>query len=127
MNKGQRKRIRNLKIDAFIRQDGLCAYCGKEMILPIFVPGKRTCYLKKHATAEHVIPQSLGGEAYKYYNVICSCLECNSFRHTIDHDIFIKIRKKENWKTICNNIESRRTIGYYLFYKRLIIKLVKIL
>ena len=118
MNKNQRKRLRKLRNNAYYMQDGFCVYCDNKMILPDYIPGKRTTFLKKHATAEHVIPQSLGGEKIKYYNVLCSCLDCNSFRRTIDHDIFMKLRKRKDWKKVCNRIESIRTIGYYLYYKR---------
>ena len=51
------------RLNAYIRDQGICQYCGKKVSLSSF-------------TFDHVIPRGLGGRSW-WDNIVVSCLRCN--------------------------------------------------
>ena len=97
---------------AYQRQAGFCFYCGDKMI----PHSKKVRRNPKAATAEHIIPRCDGGVKV-WYNIVCACKECNEFKGNIDYEIFLKIRKLENWKEL-SKIELWKLQGVYWTVKR---------
>lgn len=61
-----KKRITFSKVNIFIRDDYVCAYCGKKMKTH-----------KKDATIDHVLPRARGGKD-TWENCVTACLDCNN-------------------------------------------------
>jgi 5-methylcytosine-specific restriction endonuclease McrA len=49
----------------WIRDRGMCMYCGKKVSISSF-------------SFEHVIPKCLGGKGHDWLNIVVSCLRCNA-------------------------------------------------
>ncbi len=82
----KRKSLKNLRKFAYIRQSGLCFYCGQPMWLDSLEAfAARYGLTKKQArllqcTGEHLHPHSDGGDASEA-NIAAACLYCNQHRH----------------------------------------------
>jgi len=50
----------------FIRDDGMCQFCGKKLTM-------------KTLTLDHVIPRAKGG-ATSWTNIVCACMKCNTVK-----------------------------------------------
>jgi len=62
---------------AFIRDDGCCVYCGKEL-LKKFGPSCEAC-------GDHLLPKSLYPDlAENVDNLVPACIECNRMKHNYD-------------------------------------------
>jgi 5-methylcytosine-specific restriction endonuclease McrA len=79
-----RNRIQCLRQKAFNRQGGLCCYCGVRMWLnspaELTEPKWATAASRLRCTAEHLEPQSEGGQDTAA-NIAAACAHCNQTRH----------------------------------------------
>jgi 5-methylcytosine-specific restriction endonuclease McrA len=71
--------IKRLRIVATREQNGLCWWCGTQMLIKtrenaaLFWDHPRVC------TADHIIPDSQGGRTVRE-NIVAACRECNNER-----------------------------------------------
>jgi len=84
------------------RQNGLCIFCGCETWLAIEGVKKQNpppgMLLKQMATADHKIPQSLGG-TNRMTNLAMACIRCNNDRQTTPFEEFLEVRQDPvKWK-----------------------------
>ena len=101
-SKHARKTLRK-RFSLWEEQNGHCVYCGKKMWVRWFhTPGKKT----REATIEHIIPKDHGGTGHRH-NLACSCMQCNHYRGTIEHDVFKHLRKQPNWQQLIKQEHSR--------------------
>jgi HNH endonuclease len=64
-------------LQAFIRDGGRCAYCGKPLL--------ETYGVSKTATADHLLPRSTYPErGWNVDNLVAACGECNRIKHHYD-------------------------------------------
>lgn len=78
--------LASLRQRAFIRQSGLCYYCGRRMwerdphefMMKFQLSGTAAALLA--CTAEHLQPKSVGGKA-SASNIVAACRFCNQTRH----------------------------------------------
>lgn len=76
----------------FHQQNGLCHYCGKEMILAGY-PGRMSRPERKRmASKDHIIPRAHGG-THNIKNLVCACNHCNTRRGTMPYHLFVWIHK----------------------------------
>ena len=68
-----------------LEQKNKCCYCEVTMT-------SHNSKLKTHCTAEHVIPQSLGGTD-DFHNIVAACLECNGLRGNLEIPVFMEKRR----------------------------------
>lgn len=79
-------KLSRLRTAAFLRQNGLCYYCGLPMwldtpaalALRLGITPKQAGLLE--CTAEHLLPKSEGG-CDSAANIVAACLFCNNRRH----------------------------------------------
>ena len=64
-------------LQAFIRDDGRCVYCGKEL-LKKFGPSCEAC-------GDHLLPRSLYPDLAQHVdNLVPACMGCNRMKHDYD-------------------------------------------
>ena len=87
----------------------VCAYCGKGNL-------KIENSIKEFlATADHIKPKALGGDAFNNNNLACACFTCNSnkgakmgYRISTDKCIFEKFPGELNEKGEVNEIKRSK-------------------
>lgn len=89
-------------IKLFNRQKGLCIFCGCQTWLSVPEVKKQKppkgLKMKDMATADHIIPQSLGGTD-KLSNLAMACSLCNNDRQTTPFEEFMEVRQDPvKWK-----------------------------
>lgn len=72
----------------FNKQSGLCFYCKEEMELQLDGSHLRT------ATIEHLIPKKQIGRAFRDFNEVAACWECNNRKSDMPVIDFISILEK---------------------------------
>ena len=75
------RRLRDLRIELFVRTNGTCHWCSQECTGPFYigdVPLKSTDF-----TLDHVVPRSRGGDESPE-NVTGSCWQCNQDRSALE-------------------------------------------
>lgn len=71
--------FRWLREEAYLRQKGLCHWCGVEMRRD--VPPNHPHFL----TGDHLIPRYAGGRTW-YGNIVAACFKCNTSRTSWETD-----------------------------------------
>lgn len=86
------------------RQNGLCHYCGRKMLLITNKMARRTRHVDEMMTLDHVITHSMGG-SLGLHNLVGACHECNILRGDVPYKLFIRwfnsrygIEHIEAWK-----------------------------
>ena len=69
-----------------------CYYCG---VLMDFTPAKDRKFKKNHASIEHLVPLSKGGN-HTWENVVLACHSCNTQKNAKSEEDFKALRKKRN-------------------------------
>ena len=62
---------------AFVRQHGLCYWCGKPMLTPVECDGNA----RHRVTVEHLQPSSEGGRDHRS-NIVAAHAKCNNLRRS---------------------------------------------
>ena len=73
----------------FEQQGGLCAWCGRAMIL--VTTGER---VGREATLDHIVPRAHGGKALTKRgepNLVAACADCNNLRADADPQAFLLV------------------------------------
>jgi len=103
------RRKRRTVTELYIKQNGRCIYCKKQMWLPwdpndMFSwigdendPIQNKPIFKSRATIEHKKPKVHGGTNYfnKANNLVCSCLACNSKKSELPHWVFTLVHNSD--------------------------------
>lgn len=86
--------LKNITRQRFWEQECRCIWCGtetwcrtithyreaaKRMGIPAGAPGSKKAMRRKMATAEHILPKSLGG-TNAHVNIVMACARCNHRR-----------------------------------------------
>jgi 5-methylcytosine-specific restriction endonuclease McrA len=107
MSPKQRAEKRALQQQAFIRENGRCFYCEKE----VFSRQGRSRYaVDRHddATIDHIVPQSEGGQN-DLGNIVLACRRCNGKRGTSPADHFLLKANKTIRRELAAQIPNPKT------------------
>ena len=74
MNSARRKRYQQT---LFAYQDGKCAYCMQQMMLPVPCNNEINRTTKNLATLDHLVPRCKNGR-WKWDNLVLACAKCNN-------------------------------------------------
>lgn len=99
------RRLRDLRIELFVRTNGICHWCGQECTGPFYVgkvPLKSTDF-----TLDHVVPRYRGGDESPE-NVTGSCWQCNLDRSVLEEYL---VKKRLLPKRLADRMQILSPVG----------------
>ena len=90
----------------FIRQNGKCYYCKRQMIMAHYPP-KDPEWKLAICTRDHVRPKSRGGKG-DLRNLVGACVTCNSMKGDMHVDDFMAAMREPNFAFAAAKIRRRQ-------------------
>lgn len=93
-NRARRQKKKSIRLQVWEREEGLCYYCGIDMVKKQTKDMARWMRLRLF-TVDHKIPSTRGGD-YSLENLVASCAKCNSDKGQLRFEEYLAVIEYRN-------------------------------